>query len=300
MVEYLIRLLKTDFTTATLSRGYKRKTKGFAIANISTTALEIGDEPMQFHQKFPEASVVVCEERLVAIPQILHDKPETQVIILDDAFQHRYVNAGLNIVLTEQQNLFTRDFMLPAGDLRDIRQSVGRANIVVVTKCNPLLTLQEKKQITNEVRYSYEQKVFFTHIDYGTPYHLFTKEEKKIDAKTDILLITGIANPQPLKELLTQAVHTYDMLRYADHHIFTIDDLDDIKKQFTKITSQNKIILTTEKDAVRLQKFETELKDFAIYVIPIQHSFLFNEGEAFNAIVSGFVKSFKNNLEAGC
>ena len=135
MVEYLIRLLKDEFNIATLSRGYKRKTKGFAIANEKTTALEIGDEPMQFHKKFSTITVAVGEERLVAIPQLLHDKPATEVIILDDAFQHRYVNAGLNILLTEYNNLFTRDFMMPAGDLRDVKSSKIRADIFLVTKC---------------------------------------------------------------------------------------------------------------------------------------------------------------------
>jgi tetraacyldisaccharide 4'-kinase len=136
MTEYLIEQLKIDYKISTLSRGYKRRTRGFAIANENTTAIEIGDEPMQFHQKFPDVLVAVGEERLFAIPQILHQKPETEVIILDDAFQHRRVNAGLNIVLTERSNLYTRDFIFPAGDLRDVRSSIERANIIVVTKCS--------------------------------------------------------------------------------------------------------------------------------------------------------------------
>jgi len=137
MTEYLVRLLKKDYKTATLSRGYKRKTTGFAIADEDTTALEIGDEPMQFHQKFPDVTIAVGEERIVAIPQLLHDRPETEVIILDDAFQHRQVRAGLNIILTDYSNLYTRDLILPAGDLRDVRSSSKRADIIIVTKCNP-------------------------------------------------------------------------------------------------------------------------------------------------------------------
>ena len=151
MTEYLIEQLKIDYKISTLSRGYKRRTRGFAIANENTTAIEIGDEPMQFHQKFPDVLVAVGEERLFAIPQILHQKPETEVIILDDAFQHRRVNAGLNIVLTERSNLYTRDFIFPAGDLRDVRSSIERANIIVVTKCSENITEAEAFKIKNEL-----------------------------------------------------------------------------------------------------------------------------------------------------
>jgi tetraacyldisaccharide 4'-kinase len=292
MVEYLIRLLKNNYNTATLSRGYKRKTKGFAIADEHTTALEIGDEPMQFRQKFPEVTVAVGEERLVAIPQLLHDRENTQVIILDDAFQHRHVKAGLNIILTEYENLYTRDFMLPAGDLRDVKRSIKRAGVIIITKCPANITIEEKNQLINEVKRDALQQVFFTTTVYAKPYHLFSKEEKEINMETSVLLITGIANPQPLKELLTKSVHTYDMLRYADHHIFTIDDLEDIKAHFERITIANKVILTTEKDAVRLEKFRTELQSFPIYVIAVQHSFLFNEHAQFDLVVTDFVAAF--------
>ena len=151
MTEYLIRLLQNNFKIATLSRGYKRKTKGFAIAEAGTTALEIGDEPMQFHNKFPGVTVAVGEERLVAIPQLLYDKPDTQVIILDDAFQHRTVKAGLNIVLTAFNNLYTRDLVLPSGDLRDVKASMKRADIIIVTKCDAGLTIAEKESIIKEI-----------------------------------------------------------------------------------------------------------------------------------------------------
>jgi tetraacyldisaccharide 4'-kinase len=295
MTEYLIRLLQNDFKTATLSRGYKRKTKGFAIADASTTALEIGDEPMQFHNKFPNVTVAVGEERLVAIPQLLHDKADTALIILDDAFQHRMVNAGLNIVLTAYNNLYTRDLMLPAGDLRDVKASMKRADIIVVTKCKAGLTVQEKENIIKEISPLPHQSVFFTVIVYTHPYHLFKTEKASINADTNILLICGIANPRPLKDYLESKMHTYDMLRYPDHHIFNMDDLADIKKQFAKMPGYNKVLITTEKDAVRLVKFEEALKDFPVYVLPIEHAFLFNEGEKFNALVLNFIRKFNRS-----
>ncbi len=293
MVEYLIRLLKDEFNIATLSRGYKRKTKGFAIANEKTTALEIGDEPMQFHKKFSTITVAVGEERLVAIPQLLHEKPATEVIILDDAFQHRYVNAGLNILLTEYNNLFTRDFMMPAGDLRDVKSSKKRADVFVVTKCKNNLTVDETKKIIDELKPNAFQKIFFTEIIYKNPYHLFTKQKINLDSDTSILLVCGIANPRPIKEFIAKTFSTYDMLKYNDHHIFDSDDLADIKNHFDKISNQHKLIVTTEKDGVRLQKFDTELKDYPIYVLPIEHSFMFEQGDEFDKIVVDFILSFK-------
>ncbi|MDB5278620.1 MAG: tetraacyldisaccharide 4-kinase [Ferruginibacter sp.] len=293
MVEYLLRFLKNDYATATISRGYKRKTKGYGLADENTTALDIGDEPMQFHLKFPDVSVAVGEERLEAIPQLLHDRPGTQVIILDDAFQHRQVTAGLNILLTDYNNLYTRDFILPGGDLRDIKSSAARAQIIVVTKCRRNLEEAERDQIIKELKPSPNQQVFFTEIIYGTPYHLFSKVPSAISHSTDVLLICGIANPKPLKDFLTTQVHTYDMLRYPDHHIFDSGDLAEIKKQFSKIASENKIILTTEKDGVRLKKFENELKELPVFVLPVQHAFMFNQSEAFCNTVTDFIASFK-------
>lgn len=292
MAELLVEVLQTQYNTATLSRGYKRMTKGFAIATEESTALDIGDEPMQFHQKFPHLTVAVGEERLVAIPQLLHQKPETEVIILDDAFQHRTVNAGLNIILTEYKNLYTRDFMLPAGDLRDVKASMKRAHIIVVTKCKTDLTEVEKNSIIKEINPADGQQVFFSEIIYGQPYHLFNNSIASFDITSDVLLLCGIANPKPLKDFLNKHVNSYDMLRYADHHIFSSDDLDEIKKQFEKMNSENKFIITTEKDAVRLHKFEKDLANYPIYAIPIRHQFLFNQKDMFLNTVNGFINSF--------
>jgi tetraacyldisaccharide 4'-kinase len=296
MTEFLIRLLQNNYKVATLSRGYKRKTKGYAIADENTTALEIGDEPMQFHNKYKNIAVAVGEERLVAIPQLLHDRPDTDVIILDDAFQHRAVKAGLNIVLTAYNNLYTRDLLLPSGDLRDVKSSMVRADVIVVTKCNPSLTLTEKATIEKEIKAQPHQQIFFTAIEYTTPYHLFNNTTSIFTKETNILLVCGIANPRPLKDYLATKMNTYEMLRYADHHIFDTDDLNDIIRQFEKIKSADKIILTTEKDAVRLVKFEQQLKDYPVYVLPIETVFLFNQSTLFNKIIIDFINSFSSKL----
>lgn len=293
MVEYLVTHLKKDFKIAILSRGYKRKTKGYALATQKTTALDVGDEPMQFHRKFPDVPVAVGEERLVAIPQLLHDRPETEAIILDDAFQHRAIKAGLNILLTDYENLFTSDFFLPTGDLRDLKSSYKRAHIIIVTKCKADLSEKEKAALLKDINPLPHQHVFFTAISYGTPYHITKNHATHIDENTDVLLVTGIANPKPLKTYLEDRVNTYYLMHYGDHHIFSLDDWNDIKKRFTSIDSPRRIIVTTEKDAMRLMKYENELAGMQFYVIPIEHRFLFNEGEAFNEIVITFIKNFK-------
>lgn len=292
MTEYLVERLKGRFNVATLSRGYKRRTKGYALANENSTALDIGDEPMQFHLKFPDVPVAVGEERLVAIPQLLHDRPATQVIILDDAFQHRRIVAGLNIVLTEYNNLFTRDFYLPTGDLRDLKSSYKRAEIIIVTKCKPGLTEEEKQKIIKEINPLPHQHIFFTAIEYGKLYHISSGNMLEFDASTEVLLVTGIANPRPLKKMLEDHSHSYQLLQYPDHHIFGIDDLKDIKRKFEGIETKNKIILTTEKDAVRLTKFSNEFTDLPVYVIPVRHRFLFEEGNKFDRLVTEFIQQF--------
>lgn len=292
MVEYLIRQLKNNYRVATLSRGYKRKTKGYALANENTTALDIGDEPMQFHLKFPEVPVAVGEERIEAIPQLLHDRPDTQAIILDDAFQHRKVKAGLNILLTDYNNLFTRDFYLPTGDLRDLKSSYKRAEILVVTKCKPDLSIEEKQKLIKEINPLKTQQLFFTAIEYGDLYHITHNHRFDLAPDTEVLLVTGIANPRPLKKMLEKHSNSYHMLQYADHHIFTIDDLNEIIKKFESLEGKNKIILTTEKDAVRLVKFNKAMAELPVYVIPVCHQFLFGEGELFNKSVQQFIQNF--------
>ena len=293
MVEYLIRLLEHRYHIATLSRGYKRKTKGYALAGPDTTALEIGDEPMQFHQKFPELPVAVGEERMVAIPQLLHDRPQTELIILDDAFQHRAVKAGLNILLTDYSNLFTRDFYLPTGDLRDLKSSYKRAEIIVVTKCKNGISAAEKEKIRNEIRPVNGQKLFFTGLEYGDPWHFTNGDPKPLKAETEVLLVTGIANPRPLKMMLEEKHKTYQMLQFPDHHIFTIDDWKEIIRKFEEIKANDKIILTTEKDAVRLDKFRQEASGIPLYVIPVRHQFLFEEAADFEETVIQFIQQFK-------
>jgi tetraacyldisaccharide 4'-kinase len=292
MVEFLLWRLKQDYRIGILSRGYKRKTRGYALANEKSTALEIGDEPMQFHQKFPELPVAVGEERLVAIPQLLHDRPDTQVILLDDAFQHRAVKAGFNIILTEYSNLFTRDWFLPTGDLRDLPSSSKRCQVVIVTKCPPTITESEAREIKQELNLSAGQELYFSSIEYGQPYHILNKGIGNIHGAQEVLLISGIANPAPLKQYLHEHSRTYYEMLYGDHHIFTIDDWKEICKRFDGINAAEKIILTTEKDAVRLDKFASAIGDYPLYVLPIEMKILFNQEQELMQGIRTFINHF--------
>jgi tetraacyldisaccharide 4'-kinase len=295
MVVFLVSRLKAQYKLAILSRGYKRKTTGYALARETSTALEIGDEPMLFHNKFPDVAVAVGEERVVAIPQLLHDRPDTQVIILDDSFQHRSVDPGLNILLTDYNNLFTRDWFLPTGDLRDLISSYKRADILVVTKCKPDLDETEKDEIISELKPTENQHIFFSSIQYGRPYHILDYKEIDIDATSEVLLVTGIANPRPLKKYLSENADTYYEILFDDHHIFTIDDWKEIRKRFDAIQSQKKIIITTEKDAVRLMKFGESLASYPVYVLPIETDFLFAGEKPFTELITKFITTFRHS-----
>lgn len=293
MVEYLCRYLKDSHHPAILSRGYKRRTSGYLLAGTHTTALEIGDEPMQFHIKFPEIAVAVGERRKEAIPLLLLDRPDTDLIILDDAFQHRAILPGLNIVLTDRHNLYTRDFFLPTGDLRDQRSSARRADAIVVTKCDPEMNISEADDIRRELKLAEHQRLFFTSIRYGTPFHIINGDQCLLDRDTEVLLVCGIANPEPLKSYLGTIVAAYESICYRDHYVFTIDDLHVIRERFSTMRGGRKIILTTEKDSVRLLKFGEMLAGLPVYVLPISVLFLFSGEVGFNKLIDNFIKSNK-------
>lgn len=297
MVDYLASMLKQRYHVATISRGYKRRSKGYLLADASTTAIEIGDEPMQFHLRHPDIAVAVGEERIVAVPQLLYDRPETQVIILDDAFQHRAITAGFNIILTDYSNLYTRDFYLPTGDLRDNISSATRANVIIVTKCPAGLTARERDDIIRELAPEKAQAVLFSTINYGRLYHIVSQMPSDLSRELEVLLICGIANPTPLTSYLEENTASYDAMFFNDHHIFSIDDLRDMFSRYEKMKGK-RIIVTTEKDAVRLVKYRQELRDMPFYVLPISISFLFEGEKEFQRLIANFIENFSMEPEA--
>jgi len=295
MVMYLAELLKKKYQIATLSRGYKRRTSGYILANEEFTANELGDEPMQFYLHHPDVAVAVGEKRIEAIPQLLYDRPDTKLIILDDAFQHREIHSGLNIILTNYSNLYTRDFLLPTGDLRDQLSSLPRAEVIIVTKCPPDLSEHEKFLIIKELNPSDNQKVFFTAIRYDTPYHIITQQKFQLNCELEVLLVCGIANPEPLTNYIHEKTKTYDALFFKDHHIYSIDDFNAIIERFDFLSEAKKIVITTEKDAVRLMKFKELLTNVPLYVLPISIFFLFDQEKEFRKLVEQYPHDFYNS-----
>ncbi len=290
MTEYLIRLLTdSGLRVATLSRGYGRSTRGFRLATVDSTAAEVGDEPRQMKQKFPNITVAVCEDRCHGIEQLLTaSNRQIDVILLDDAFQHRYVRTGLNIMLTEYNRLYNRDALLPAGRLRESKSGAGRAQIIVVTKCPDGMQESERQSIRNELRLNANQQLYFSRIKY----------DGEIKAK-DILLLTGIANPAPLEQHLQAMGACVHTLRFPDHHRFSTKDLRLIARTYRSINSSDKLIVTTEKDAQRLadmwSAMPPDIDANSIKTLPISTEIMGGKQETFNKNILSYVRENQRN-----
>ncbi|AOW18814.1 tetraacyldisaccharide 4'-kinase [Polaribacter vadi] len=282
-IEYLIRLLNKQFKVAVLSRGYKRKTTGFVLLNDAHIALDVGDEPLQYFKKFKNIDVAVDANRVEGIQQLIKSK-SPELILLDDAYQHRKVKGSFYILLTKFDDLFTDDFLLPTGNLRESRSGAKRANVIVVTKCPADLNQQQQETIKRKLE-KYQKEVFFTTISYGAI--LSSKNIISIDELKDykILLVTGIANPNPLLGFLNNKKIDFKHLKFADHHNFSSTEIENIQLEFDALTSTKKIILTTEKDFVRLEKSIENL-----FYIPIETSFLDNQQDGFDKLIMNHIQ----------
>ena len=277
MIEYLVELLKENHKVATLSRGYKRKTKGFQLAGTNASAETLGDEPFQFYSKFKkDIQVAVDADRVHGIKALRALKNPPEIILLDDAFQHRKVKAGFYILLTTYHNVYTNDFVLPAGNLREPKSGAKRADIIVVTKCPDYLSDVEKEKIINQINPLKHQSIFFSGIKYADVVKSFD-ETKKIDSIRDFTLVTGIANAKPLVDYLKMKPLKFEHINFPDHYGFTQRDIVELGKK--------QLIITTEKDFMRLQKFDA-LKGKLFY-LPIQ-VFIYDFSN-FNKLVNGFV-----------
>lgn len=280
-VDYLIRLLKEkNIVPVTLSRGYGRSTKGLVVADTESTAKLIGDEPLMYKSNHPDVHVVVCEDRWQAVQHIRRDQEEA-VIILDDAFQHRKVKGGLNILITDFNKPFYSDFILPVGNLRESRSGKKRADIIVVSKCPE--DIDESAMTTIRNRINTTSNVFFSSIHYSPLVPLFEGEPDEIEA---VLLVSGIANPFPLKKHLEQK-YTVEHVRFSDHHDFSSEDIDRIHKIFDTFASRKKAIVTTEKDLMRLKKYESVRdRKYQWHFQPIEIKF--KEEEKFNTLINTY------------
>ncbi|MFW6224174.1 MAG: tetraacyldisaccharide 4'-kinase [Bacteroidota bacterium] len=299
-VEYLTDILKDQYTIGILSRGYRRKTSGFYLADEHSDAKTIGDEPMQFYKRYINDGVYIAvdENRVRGTKKLLESKPDIDVLILDDAFQHRWIKSGLNILLTDFFHPFYEDYVVPSGRLREFRFGAKRADIIVVSKSGKVLSPITRRTIEEKIKPRPHQSLYFSFIDYGEPRPLPGMESYPGWGKTyAILLVTGIANPYPLENKVAAECTELHKLQYPDHHKFSIDDAKKIRKTFEEIISQNKIIITTEKDAMRLssKSILEILSDLPIFYWPIHVDLHSKDKEAFNSEILDYVRENKAN-----
>lgn len=303
--EYLIKLLQREgLHVGTLSRGYKRHSKGYILATSESNAYDIGDEPYQMKSKFPAVQVAVDEDRCHGIEKMMQlDNPPLDVILLDDAFQHRYVKAGMNILLTDFHRLFCDDALLPAGRLREPASGKTRAQIIIVTKCPRDIKPIDYNIITKQLHLYPYQQLYFSTFRYGMPMPLFPNLAQRqntfarLTGNEQVLLLTGIASPSPLIEEVKSYTPHVETFAYGDHHDFSAKDLEEVRKAFMEMEDGNRLILTTEKDAARLKHhpdLPEDLKQF-IYVLPIEVEILQDQEHLFNQNIVNYVRAHSRN-----
>ncbi len=295
-VEYLIRLLNPYLELGIMSRGYKRKTKGFKKVGPGDDALSVGDEPMQYHLKFKDAFVAVSESRSLGIPLLLQLHPQIQVILLDDSYQHRSVDPGLNILLTEFDHPYNQDFILPAGRLREWRSGADRADMVIVTKCPEGLDESIIPKWRENLDLKSSQRLFFSKYEYARPYNLFTAARADLNRFDNVLLLCAIANESYLLSHLERLGVSVNTMIYEDHHYYTPHEISLVKMTFDNMPKGNNAILTTEKDATRLflHKEFLLVESLPIFVLPARVTFLFEQGSLFDEEVKRFLLNFKS------
>lgn len=295
-VSYLVDLLKSEFKLATLSRGYKRKTTGFVTATDKSTSKEIGDEPLLYKTKYPFLNVFVEANRVKGVKKISELEPDTNVIILDDAFQHRAIKCGLNIVVSEYDNLYFNDYLLPVGRLRESKSGMSRADIIIVSKTPDKTTAVDIRNVLKDIKPLAHQHVFFSYLKYGELYSISNVNEV-LSTLNDLfryklIVFTGIANANPMLTYLREYSAGVSHLPFNDHHDFTPTDLNTIQKYYDSFEGGNKIIVTTEKDLMRLK--EPEIWPIAermnIFVLPVEVTFK-DKTEDFNNTILKYVRA---------
>lgn len=296
--EYLIELLKEKHRIAVLSRGYGRKSKGYIKATESVTMPALGDEPFQIKNKYPDAVVAVCEKRAEGVRRLLAEENGIEVILLDDAYQHRYVTAGLNILLIDSNRPIWQDCVLPFGRLRESISGIRRADVVIMTKCNDITGRQAEwcRKYIKEIK---DIPVFFSEMRYGRHYPVYKDAAPlgNIGDCDQVLLVTGIAKPAPLKEEIEKRGAGVTLMKFGDHHNFSVADFQEIASRFNGMGKKKKAIITTEKDATRLMQ-RNDLPQCIkenIYALPIKVGILQGEEETFNQIIENYVTENSRN-----
>jgi len=294
--EYIIKLLGSEFGTASLSRGYGRKTSGYQEVLEGSIPEDCGDEPLQIKRKFPETFVAVCENRVKGVKKIKEQNANIDVVVLDDAFQHRALKCGLTILLTEFDNPFYEDSLLPVGRLRESAHGYLRADMIVVTKTPEYASAIDLKRVMKEINPRPYQIMYFSYLKYGSLFGMFDKTDiittpQKL-FKYKVLLLTGIASPTSILTYVKEYADSVLHKKYPDHHNFTPAEISEIVQAFNALEDTNKIIITTEKDAVRLYSYAAQLKDLPIFVLPVEVDFK-NKADEFNEKIISYVKRNK-------
>lgn len=298
LTEYLAEMLQRNFRVAVLSRGYKRKSKGFIIAGDGNSYRETGDEAWQVHIKFPGITVAVCEKRLRGIKNLLRHTPSPEVIVLDDAFQHRQVKPGLSILLTAYNDLYIHDLLLPSGRLRECKSGAKRADIIIITKCPQDLSMGERRELQDLIRPLPHRSLLFSTMAYSG-FLPFGQDIKAMEANRDtsVLLVTGIADPRPLENYLKESCKKIITIHFPDHHDYTPADEKKIRKAFNNISGKNKLICITEKDRVKINTgvLQELISDLPVYYIAVKTEFFENDHLLFNKIIENYVSKNQRN-----
>jgi len=296
--EYLIKLLKNDYHLATLSRGYKRKSKGFILSDENSTSEQIGDEPMQIKRKFSSIEVAVDGDRVAGVKKILKSKngDKLDAILLDDAYQHRYIKTGLSILLIDYNRPITKDKIMPSGRLRESANEKSRANIIIVSKSPVNMHPIERRIMVKELDLAPYQSLYFTYLAYGAITKVYQdandiSADKLIENNTSILMVTGIANPEPFKIHIETISNNVSQLKYPDHYAFSIKDIAKIEKEYKKLGDKDAIIICTEKDAVRLFDMNIENENLRnnLYYIPLEIDFLNDDKGDFDKKIINYI-----------
>ena len=304
-IEYMVALLKNDFNVAVLSRGYKRKTKGFREVTSDSTAKESGDEPLQIKNKFPGIGVYVDEKRVHGIQEIirLNEEKQPDVILLDDAFQHRSVSPGINILLIDSTRPISEDRLLPVGRLREGKTQVRRAGMIIYTKCPDEVKPITRRIIIKNVNLRPYQDLYFTTMEHGALTPVFPESAVSVQNPEkkgwSALMFTGIARPELFKTFVSSLAEQVEEIRFPDHHCFSENDLLKIEKTFSEMTAKNKLVVTTEKDATRLKGTDNipDILKSNLFYIPVKIKFLDGEGKNFDKKILNYVRENKSNRE---
>ncbi len=276
-IQYLINLLKENYKVAILSRGYGRNSSNLQYVEINSPTNQVGDEPLLIKRNHPDCLVVVEKNRNKGVKKILEDFPETELILLDDGFQHRWIKAGFNIIITPYDSPYYQDCLIPIGNLRESKKEANRAQVIIISKTPEKSNPNERKEVVRKLNLFDSQTAYFSHVKYSKWKCINTDNEIQYDKTYNITLITGIANAEPLVSHLQKIGHSIHHLKYPDHHKYTTKDINDILAKHNADRSTKKLILTTEKDATKLREFKKEFRTNNIYIVPIKVAIEKNE-----------------------